>query len=247
MRNLDMFPYIDKYGLITTSEHDGGDSSHKTAHYAIATEVLPTLLPSPYIREMRWYFLEKGLVRHPDPEKWYSEPQRYSRDQFAPQVIYSAFKRDPWLKKFFRKHKENFLLYTWNTRHNWVYPESDSRYNPHESLKYDPPKMPDITSPFEFWGFYIRGFRCWLLYPWLILSDIETLISAVIKRFDKDCDVNNCLAACLLAMRVMPTGIGHLAYLILKPVLKRKLREYWAENKYEPPIGEFYIKALDLE
>lgn len=241
MRDLNIKPYIDSYGLITTIAKDGGDSSHKTAHYALASDNNEPLI------NMRRVFLEKGLVRHPDTTKWYSETQRYSRDQFAPQVILSALHQDNWLKIFFRKHLSRGLLFTWNTRHNWVYPENDPRYDPNETLKYEPKKMPDITSPFEFWGFYIRGFRLKLLSFWLIASDIETLISAVVKRFDKDCDINNCLAACYLAMRVMPTGIGYIAFKILKPVIRSKLREYWAEEKGEPPIGEYWIKKLELE
>jgi hypothetical protein len=187
-----------------------------------------------------------GLRRHPDTTKWYSELNRFSRDQFAPRVILSALlNHTSILKDYFKAHLKHLLLFTWNTRHNWVYPEGHPNYNPNETLKYSQWKLPDLTGP-EFWGFYIRGFRCKLLYPLLILSDLETLLSAIVKRFDKDPDINNCLAACLLAKKVMPTGLGHLAYLVIKPVLKDKLRKYWTIDHYEPPIGELYIKTLDL-
>lgn len=223
--------YMDSWGLIGTrwpSGIDGGDTSHKMAHLAIAMHLLHSDMDG--IAAMALIHRWGPMVRHPDIFKWYSNPKTFSRDQFSPRVIAaSLLGLRSALNDFFSAHLKHFLLFAWNTIPSW-----------NEGTK---AKMPDITG-LENLGFYIRGYRLYLFYPLLFIFDLETLINAIIKRFDSDFDINNGLAAQILAMKIMPTGLGHLAFKIMKPVIVKKLQQYWSKERNEPPIDVLYIEGL---
>ena len=239
--------YTDKFGLVVTSQMDGGDTSHKVSHLTIAQFFSfwsPLSTRVQLLRTMAIQVWILGLIRHPDPDKWYSNPKTFSRDQFTPRVIVAAltaqFGDTTILKSYFQSHLRRLLLVAWNTQGSW---NEKATFKLFGFTIWEDFKCPDFTGP-ENWGFYIRGFRIWWLYPLLFIFDLETLVNAVIKRFDSDFDINNGLAAQLLAMEVMPTGIGRLSYTIMKPVVEKKLLQYWDKDRYEPPIGELYIEAL---
>lgn len=222
--------YMDKYGLIGTSWPegiDGGDSSHKMSHLAIALHL--NEMDSDAVSALA-IIHRYGLVRHPDPNKWYSNPKTFSRDQFSPRVIAASLLGiQSAVTSYFYSHLKRALLFAWNTRPSW-----------NEGTQF---KMPDITGP-ENLGFYIRGLRLYLLYPLLFILDLQTLVDAIIKRNDKDIDINNSLAASIHASVVMPTGLGHIAMRIMKPVIETKLKAYWSKDRNEPPIDVIYIEGL---
>lgn len=229
--------YMDKWGLIGTdwpSGIDGGDSSHKMSHLAIALYL--NKMDADAVTSLA-VIHKHGLVRHPDPDKWYSNPLTFSRDQFSPRVMAASFLGLVTAgKQYFKAHLKHLLLFAWNIWPSWNEPGPFAKYGTNY-------KLPDITL-FENWGFYIRLFRFWPLYPLLLISDLETVINAIIKRFDSDIDINNTLAAATHATLIMPTGLGRLAVRIMRPVIEAKLKAYWAKERNEPPIDIIWIEGL---
>src|SRR5690606_36918964 len=113
-----------------------------------------------------------NYCRHPDPSKWYSKSDVMSRDQATPNVIAMGLTNNrKLLLDFFKGHLKRGLLFMTNTRHN----------EPSNTKA----KLPDVTGP-EFWGYYIRGFKLWFLWPILLIFDLETLITSLTKLFKKN-------------------------------------------------------------
>lgn len=209
--------YTDKYNLLVGSKEDPGDSCHRTCMYIIGRR-----LHSPFenthlidynINGTALLFSQK-YIRHPS-EGWWSEPDRFSRDQAIPFVIYmSKLGLHKSLFKFMMKHIFRLGLF-WNTRRNGATPEN------HGQLKYSDSdeiynynwKLPDGSGP-EFWALYIRGFRWWLLYPLLCLFDLETVFSAIKRRIWPDNDPLNHVIVSVYSNRVMPTPCSKLVSLI---------------------------------
>jgi hypothetical protein len=235
----DLSRYEDKFGLIVQDVNgntfgDAGDSTHKTSHLEIAL-ILTNDLAHPSFEKLVDVQKATPFVRHPDPAKWYSETNRFSRDQATPYLIALALNKNyKMLSHFFFRHMLHGFLFTWNYIPNWVMP-GDAGYKK---------KMPDITL-FEFFNVYIRGFRLYPLYPLLLLGDLEMLGGVIVKRFQDDNDVANSLANTLLAQCVMSTPLSYLARKILKPIVQERLDSYFMESKMEPPINEFYRYAVD--
>jgi hypothetical protein len=235
MRDLNR--YVDKFGLIVqdvngNTQGDGGDSCHKTSHLEIALTLMHEP-PHPSFEKLKDVQKATPFVRHPDPSKWYSETNRFSRDQATPYVIALALNKSyKMLFHFFIRHMLHGFLFTWNTVPNWISSIGAKK------------KMPDITFA-EFFNIYIRGFRLYPLYPMLLLGDLEMLGGVIIKRFDEDIDVANGLANVLLAQQVMPTPLSYLARKILKPVAQKKLDAYFKEWNMEPPLNEYYKPVVD--
>lgn len=232
MRDLNR--YIDKFGLIVQDVNgnttgDGGDGTHKTSHLEIAL-FLNDDPAHPSFEKLIDVQKATPFVRHPDPSKWYSQLDRFSRDQATPYVIALALNKNyKMLFHFFVRHMLHGFLFTWNYVPNWVMP-GDPGYKK---------KMPDITL-FEFFNVYIRGFRLYPLYPLLLLGDLEMLGGAIVKRFSKGNDIANSLANVLLAKEIMPTPLSYLARKILKSIVQPKLDSYFKEENMEPPINEYY-------
>lgn len=79
------FPYQDHWGAITQLDGDGGDAAYRNALFVILLKLDGQRIAA----NARWYmwlqnFCESPGVyrRHPDPKKWYSNPNNFSRDQF---------------------------------------------------------------------------------------------------------------------------------------------------------------------
>lgn len=225
--------YMDEWGLVGTRHPggiDGGDSSHKMSHLAIGL----------YLNNMEMdgaatlaLMHRHGLIRHPDKSKWYSDPRTFSRDQFSPRVMAgSLLGIRSAVRQYKAEHKKNWFLRAWNTIPSW-----------NEGTEKKFPDGADWTGP-ENYGFYIRGLRQYFRYWFLLVADIQTVIDCTIKRFDSDLDINNSLTAAVMACEIMPTGLGHLAWYILKPVVERKLKAYWHKERNEPPIDVILIEGL---
>jgi hypothetical protein len=104
--------YIDTYGVIVQKDFDGGDTLHREGMYAfgkvirfglvnneVFIENLPSRGPaSAYFREdnpINKFEVSPGIyVRHPDPNKWYSNPDTTSRDQLLPVIATCAATED---------------------------------------------------------------------------------------------------------------------------------------------------------
>ena len=81
-------------------------------------------------------------------------------------------------------------------------------------------KIPDPTL-WGFWGHYIRGFWLgWLLYPLLMIFDIDLVVRAISKlKYGKNpnnSDDINFIVSLIYAQRRMPTPLGWLAKIIYR-------------------------------
>jgi hypothetical protein len=233
--------YIDSYGMIvTTDTYDGGDScAHGCAIlYAAAVTGTPSLNPWQYVSN-----LEKspGLyVRHPDPAKWYSRTNTFSRDQMTPLLALLGLLKDKKrLWQIFVRHLYHVLLFSWNTRRNDSYPDE------HTGVSYAW-KIPDLTI-MDTWGVYIRGFRLWPLYPLLLICDLPTLVGSLIYRMkwsDSTIQMNH-IVMVDFANRIMATPVSWIAKKIYgKEIPKAALIASWGVW-WQPPVDEYLTRLIE--
>jgi hypothetical protein len=246
--------YIDDNGLVVQKKSlggDGGDSLNRTCVVGILDDLLPTqaIRPvNPYAVDRCADENQQKYCRNPHPpEKWYSKFDRTSRDQLIPLLILwgmIAHPNDLW--NIFVDHLKRGLLFAYNTRRNFQYPtlEEQQMYStPDVKWNYSW-KMPDFTGP-EFWALYIRGFECKWLYPLLLLFDLQTVIGAVIIRFNGADDVINHAVTLEFARVRMDTFWMKLARKITpRNILQVRLDSFFGKE-IEPPINELFRALRD--
>lgn len=220
-------PAIDSYGLIAqlpSNNRDGGDTAQREGMFGI---FIAWLYKLGKIDQVEYESLKKryednlaklecswgNLKRHVDTSMWYSFCDRMSRDQWISNIIAMGMLS---LKKALLKmligHLKRALLFTTNTRHNWVYPPEHPKHTPDQDYSW---KLPDITV-LACWGAYIRGFRALPLYPLLLIFDLDILFNSCIwlwkfKYKPNDTDILNHLNMILQARTSMPTPISWIA------------------------------------
>lgn len=156
---------VDEHGYPGTRQadgsFDGGDTAAiiGTMEAFLGAGVLKVRLP-----------YNAGVpVRHPDTNKWYSEPDRFSRDQLIPNIcseIRDSFR--PRYSKLFKAHQRRWFCTAWNTRGNGAFDK--------------PKKTPDICGP-SVWALWLRYRRPWWSRAVLGLLDLETLAGAINWRY----------------------------------------------------------------
>jgi hypothetical protein len=234
--------YIDAYAIIVQKDFDGGDSLHREGMYGFALKlrqdknIAPRLplrqenpghqrgLASevPQAHSLDPFEVAPGIyVRHPDPEKWYSNPDTTSRDQLFPVIAYCAAYEDyPRLGRLFLAvARRGFFA------QNWI------RIGENETSRKIPDPMHMNIAHF------IRAGGWWTapLYPLLFAFDALELIGTVltalplhfrddhlIPRFKNgnDVDDNNVVVGHLLAANYKPTPFSALSryfYAITRP------------------------------
>lgn len=160
-------------------------------------------------------------VRHPDPSKWYSNPDTTSRDQVLPVIAYCAAYEDyPRLWRLFKA-----------TAKRGFFAQNLIRIGDNQTTKKIPDPMHLNAAQF------IRAGGWWTapLYPFLLAFDsvelVGTLLSALPLHFkddhwiprrknENDVDDNNIVVQHLLAARYKPTPISELnryLYSITRP------------------------------
>lgn len=219
-------PWLDpKFNLIAQPPpgYDGGDTAQREGSFALCIALLHDIdlcngeeLLNVTNRYSKVLDLlndpnHPGFLRRwPDPLYWGGQSDRFSRDQSIPNVIAMGILNRPKLKKFMINHLKRALMFTTNTRNNWAQPGTpDYAW-----------KLPDLTM-LGFWSLYIRAFRCWALYPLLLVFDLDFVVGSIIKvlSYSKDPsnndDINhiNCL---LQAEHDLPTPWSKLAKWIYK-------------------------------
>ena len=208
--------YKDRYSLIVTSEGDGGDTSFWMGHYYTALYLNHANMRASNRTEFD-HVLKKLDVpgepgnyrRHPDKAKWYSDPDRMSRDQMTALLIAMGFyKLNTRLKDALHRWLKRGMFMT-NTRRNHATPNGTNG----KSYSW---KLPDWSPTFG--GVFIRAFGNKYLYPLLFIYDLELLLSALKATFaaSKSGDDLNYLARTVQAREVLPTPISYLARLIYK-------------------------------
>lgn len=215
---------VDAYALIVQKDQhqDGGDTLQregmvafgKWLRYNETTNELfvnpePPGRPSPS-QVMDKLEIRPGIyIRHPDPSKWYSNPDTTSRDQLIPVIAYCAAYQDyPRLLRLFKA-----------TLMRGMFAQNTLRIGQGEKDW----KIPDpmhLTI-----GLFIRAGGWWtsLFYPVLLVTDsidlIGTAISAlplhwqddhILPRWESpdDVDDNNRIIQHLMAVKFKPTPIS---------------------------------------
>jgi hypothetical protein len=225
--------YVDAYALIVQQDGDGGDSLQREGMYAFGkwlrynqkANILIVAEPPEHQdpkRVMDKFEVAPGIfVRHPDPNKWYSNPATTSRDQLVPVIAYCAAYADH--ARLWRLFKATVKrgLFAQNTRHAGAHAHAS--------------KIPDTM--IGHLGLFIRAGGYWTapLYPLLFITDtvnlIGTLLAAVPLHWEeshlrlrwrepRDVDDNNAVIAHLLAAHFKPTPISWLnrqVYASLRP------------------------------
>ena len=176
-------PNRDQWGLIAQSpgnDRDGGDTAQRTGAFYTGmyflfkeNKVVIKKIQKEFEKELDKITVEPGrFVRHPDPSKWYSNYENFSRDQTTSIVIamglYGGVKEQLCLQKNFQNLLDNKGFYP-NRLKNWD--------NQVKSLPYD---YNDIAGPSDY-STYIRALKLnkwkWALY----LGDVQTFGQALIN------------------------------------------------------------------
>lgn len=215
---------IDAYAVIVQTDLDGGDTLQREGMYAfgkklrydatknaVFIEEIDTKRPSaPEI--IQKFEVSPGIyIRHPDPKKWYSNPDATSRDQVFPVIAYCAVYEDyPRLWRLFRE-----------TAKRGMFAQNFLRIGDGETDRKIPDPMHLNVAQF------IRAGGWWTapLYPLLFVYDTIELFGTIITalplhlkddhliprwRQPDDVDDNNVVIQHLLAAKYKPTPISWL-------------------------------------
>lgn len=235
--------YLDSKSLLIQKNGDGGDSLNRTCHAQILTTILDIkFLKIGAIGQLNHPYRHGRFRRSWHEGKWYAEYDRMSRDQFIPLLMWYGIAAPKVLWWIFLDHLKRGLLFTYNTRRNYVYALAEEHYAkspPDVKWRYEW-KCPDLTGP-EVWGLYIRGFWNYWLYPLLWIFDIETVLSSIVIRLrpKKDDCINHAVILEYQKYR-MPTLLTYLANLITpRSLLQKRLDTFFGKDD-EPPLNEIY-------
>lgn len=197
--------FLDRWNLPVTRELDGGDSAAEAG-------TLMALDPSIEFN-VAHYLQAHGPVRHPDKDKWYGRPGRFSRDQLIALMCGLCMSSHYWDEKedLYAMHKRNWFVRAWNKIRNFQYETAAEQVAKAPGVQWNPwPKQPDVTGP-EVWALWLRMWPRWWKWPFILLCDLETLVGALVWRFRKDGLARNHLLILYVGTSVMPTPVMWLA------------------------------------
>jgi hypothetical protein len=229
--------HFDSFGLPVTLSNDAGDSAHNcgvlyTCLNSLNTDTLVGYTET--IRKLRPIELPQGFyVRHPDPTKWYSRYETFSRDQSAMlQASMIMWNRTDLLWQLWRARWQYNKLMHFNTL------ESDGWIS----------KTPDIPGVNEV-GLWIRGFNLWILYPFLTVLDLAHVLDVLwlnkVNTWDTDVKT---LTYLQVAKRKMPTISSYIATKLFKKYDKAipHMLNYYNNGSADntvPGMGEICVEA----
>lgn len=263
----DLNAYVDGFGLVCTKPAqnvwDGGDTCADEMTMRYVRESLSPKMVNVQgnMHALRClYDAENNVfVRHPDASKWYSEPNRLSRDQLKPLLNFLCI---PKLNKAYRPYKKHLMvshakrgfLFAWNTRKNFQYPTAEEHAQKSTpDVKWDYKwKMPDLTGP-EIWATYIRSFPliAKILWPLLLILDLELLLSSVFIRlanlFGKDtADQRNHILAVHFANKYTPTVTSYAARKLYgRRIPEAAMKKRFTDEPSQPPVDTFLAKLYN--
>lgn len=238
---------IDKYGMII-SGGDGGDSCHRmyTSYIRLRLQCYPlniiSSVPAPFDKTASpgpgQQLLEPNndgiYIRHPDPDRWYSDPRNHSRDQMTPVICFHtvmASSPTPAIAMGGRLYQTRLLkaslkrgMFAQNIYPNHVDPRK-------EEVK---KKLPDLLN-FDLWGVFARAYikTAWapLALLFIIFGDIFLILSSLFACFapinkdgtlkfrmpgPDDVDDDNINNVLMTTQYVFPTPLSWLARKIYK-------------------------------
>lgn len=257
--------YVDEWGLVCTKPapqiFDGGDTcaNEFTLLYIKHSKAGAVNEESRIAIDHKLKCIfdkpSKLYVRHPDPKMWYSDVNRFSRDQMRPllyflglQIKHMGIKAHR--RNLFKQHLKHLLLFTWNTKRNFQYesPEEHALKSTKDVKHNWRSKLPDFTGP-EVWATWIRVLRLRVLWPLLLVLDLELLLSSCVKQMmfrllgQLKHDQRNHALGVHFANSNMPTPVSWLAKLIYgKKLPLAAFKSFWSHPS-EPPI-DLYISKL---
>lgn len=264
-----MSDYVDKHGLVTQLNGDGGDSFNRTP--IVLSLSLLSSIPGPVIYYLRLALRDAFVLldyrRHIDPWMWYSRHFMISRDQLVGMLASLVLIGDTQLIScLIRKHwNEGKLFLAWNRYHNhqWETEEQQLEANregiEHKKWNGNKTKFPDATL-FEVWALYIRGLKLWYLYPLLYLFDLENLAGSIKHRvfpykikwrgwkpyLKPENDVINHVMTTFAGILVWPTLWTKLSARVCSPnQIQGRLDAFFGEEK-EPPINDLIYPMVYL-
>lgn len=262
--------YYDQWCLITRREDDGtmdgGDTANNEfiRHYCehVTNQAVP--LAVEHSLNSLYNVASKSYVRHPDPAKWYSAPDRFSRDQLTPLLHFLALPptskpaAQHW-KHLLRAMAKRCFLFAWNTRRNFQYPtlaEHLAKSTPDVKWNYKW-KLPDFLGP-SIWATVLRGAANRLpllgqviayvaLFPVLCVLDVENLLSSVHRRWFSLSDIHQNHAISVdFSYRFLPTPVSVAARLIYtKNTLAYAVHTFYAIKPQEPPMDVYLLKLYE--
>jgi len=202
----------DKYGLPVTKSGDGGDSAAICGTLMVVDDKFVT--PS----SLQMYLNDATPVRHPDSDKWYGRPWRFSRDQLIGLLCGIVARNSEHVVELtgmilWSKHLRRGFIFAWNRIRNFQYEtESEHKLKSTPDVAWNPkPKISDITGP-EVWGLWIRFWRMWFLWPALWILDLETAASSALWRWKPKNDITrNHMLIMITQKNHMPTPISWMA------------------------------------
>lgn len=265
--------FIDSYAIIVQRDGDGGDSLQREGMYAfgkwlrLQNDGREVFLEIPERQDSRKimskFEIEPGIyVRHPDPKKWYSNPDTTSRDQIVPMLAYCAAYEDyPRLWRFVKAAaKRGFFMQ--NVQRNGDVPKEW--------------KVPDTLVGHL--GLFIRSGGAYTdpLYPLLFVTDSLDLVGTLLAQFPlhfveaakkfrmkepRDVDDNNDIIAQLMAIHFKPTPVSWLNRQLyamtrrwnygnskmgeLNPVMGSLTWYHRSENLGNPEMAELYRPLIE--
>lgn len=248
----------DELGRLITTEWgwvDGGDTLQRMGTYFLARVLSGENIDSHFIQKYEKVYNQLQISdgnyrRHPDPDFWYSDSDRMSRDQLIPNLVLWGLFDKKRLFRFFIGHLKRGLLFTTNTRRNGATKENHGTIYKYVNGKpvrrnYNL-KLPDLTGP-SIWAKYIRGFNLLPLYPLLMILDIEYFINSILKRTlaknDNDI-INHCIEGIYSSYK-MTTPLIWIANKFINDAndLCNRLDKYFGDNKDPKFLGEM-LKPL---
>lgn len=202
---------FDQHGLLDKkSNADGGDSCQRQGMYYTLVKIIGDKYEYPYhedpyaLYSMKMLQPHPGIIlRHTKKDWWASDWDRGSRDQTIPYLTMCALNDTRFLTKYLKGFAKRLFLFTNNTRRNWV--TKSNHGQPHWNSTYDYSwKIPDIA--ISLWPIFIRGFGIKILWPILLILDIELVINSLIYRLKPDySDVLNHTTLMMFSRHKMPT------------------------------------------
>jgi hypothetical protein len=268
---------IDSFGVITQNAQDnwdGGDTTQREGmflcamwYHLQANRVTQNDFEWSAVRYLRIidrlnYGNGRSLRRHPDPSKWYHDPNRMSRDQLTSNICALGYVDQNLLKQIMLKNLLRMGLFATNTRENgatqanstpmttWQYVQYFLGWRP--SYPVWGWSLPDLTDP-SIWGAYIRGLNWRVLWPLLLLTDLVNLVNALIILYEtkQGTATDDQLSQQMLLLQSvyrMPTPVSKLAMRLYKKTNPmNSLNEYFAPANDGPAMNEIYQEIWDSQ
>jgi hypothetical protein len=264
-------PNIDSFGVITQNANDswdGGDTSQREGMYMLAMDIhflagrittrefADTVNRYDGIVDQLNFDNGWSLRRHPDPSKWYHDPNRMSRDQLVPNIVCIGAHNRSLLVKMILKNYLRLGLFSTNTRENGSYKTDNPPMGLWQKIQYavglyNPGipsyawKLPDIMDP-SIWGAYIRGLNWKVLWPVLLVTDLMLLGGALLtyyktKKGTASNDQNTQQMLLLQSHFIMTTPASWLAMRIYKRTNPMgALNSYFAPSTNGPAMNLIY-------